>query len=733
MSKTKIFFKVFLTTLMLGIVVGFGFVACNFIGMTTFETDFDISSFNLPYTTTIVSVDDNGTEHVISKIYDENRQWVDYEDMPQALKDAIVCIEDERFYYHNGVDFVGTSKAVVNYLSGKRGAPGGSTITQQLVKNLTDDTEKIWQRKVTEILRAMNVENNSSKEEILEMYLNTVYFGNSCHGVKSAAKVYFDKNPQDLTTLECASIAGLTQNPAGYDPFNEDNKEAFTQRRNSVLKKMLEFEKISQEEYDAYINTDTVFAERSTSSNSSSSYFIQKLIEDVKIDLQEAYDLSRSEAENYLKKGGLKIYSTVDTNVQNAIDSVYQARQTTSGNDAQSAIVIIDPYTGDIKGMAGGFGTSDFISRNRVYDDPRQPGSAIKPLSVYAPAIEMGVINPATVVDDSPYKTPDGTTIKNYDRTYSGKISARYALQRSKNPTAMRILDEVGINNSYNYLANNLGITTLDERDKAHSPLALGGLTHGLRVDEITAAYAPFVNGGTYYAPHTYTHIVDSHGKVILDNRSDGTRAMSESTAFIVNSLLQSVVTSPNGTAYGTRAKISGVPTGGKTGTTDDDADRWFVGITPRYVGAIWYGYDNRSTVYASGNPCIQLWGSVMEKVYSRVPASEKAKQFYDGKVPDDVRTIQVCASTGFLPSEGCNTVREYFKSNNLPKRYCTGHITSDELPEDTSEENPLTGEDTSDTPDGAQTSGGDTPTVDTHHSPAGSGASPSDNLSSQQ
>ena len=189
MSKTRIFFKVFLTTLLLGIVIGCGFVACNFIGMTTFDTDFDITSFNLPYTTTIVSVDSNGTEHVIDKIYDENRQWVDFENMPQALKDAIVCIEDERFYYHNGVDFIGTTKAVFNYMTGKRNAPGGSTITQQLVKNLTDDTEKVWQRKVTEILRAMNVENNSSKEEILEMYLNTVYFGNGCYGVKSASKV----------------------------------------------------------------------------------------------------------------------------------------------------------------------------------------------------------------------------------------------------------------------------------------------------------------------------------------------------------------------------------------------------------------------------------------------------------------------------------------------------------------------------------------------------------------
>ncbi len=685
MSKTRIFFKVFLITLLLGIVIGCGFVACSFIGMTTFDADFDITSFNLPYTTTIVSVDSNGTEHVIDKIYDENRQWVDFENMPQALKDAIVCIEDERFYYHNGVDFIGTSKAVVKYLTGKRNAPGGSTITQQLVKNLTDDTEKVWQRKVTEILRAMNVENNSSKEEILEMYLNTVYFGNGCYGVKSASKVYFDKPPQDLTPLECASIAGLTQSPENYNPFKEECRDAFVKRRNMVLDKMLEFEKLSLEEYNNYIGIDTEFAQHSSSSDKSGSYFIQKLIEDVKSDLQNEYGLSRTESENYLKKGGLKIYATVDNTVQSAIDSVYQTRSSES-NDPQSAIVVIDPYTGDIKGMAGGFGNPGSVTRNRVYDDPRQPGSAIKPLSVYSPAIEKGLITPSTMIDDTSYKTPDGTTIKNYDNIYSGKITVRYALLRSKNPPAVRILDELGINNSYNFLKDNLNISTLDERDKAHSPLALGGLTYGVRVDELTAAYSPFVNGGTYYEPHTYSHVVDSHGKVILDNRSSGKRAMSESTAFIMNSLLQGVVNSPSGTAYRI-AKIPGVLTGGKTGTTDDDADRWFVGITPHYVAAIWYGYDNRNTVYASSNPCVKLWLEIMTKVYSKMPESEKSKQFFHDSIPLDVRTVSVCASTGLLPASDCVTINEYFTNNNVPTILCNGHGELETDDEETSEE----------------------------------------------
>lgn len=676
MNRTKVFLKVFFTTLFLGAVIGCSFVACNFVSTATFETNFDIDSFELSYTTTIVSVDENGTEQVIDKIYDKNRQWVDYENIPQALKDAIVCIEDERFYYHNGVDFIGTAKAVGNYVIGKKNAPGGSTITQQLVKNLTDNTEVKWQRKVTEMLRALNVESTTSKEDILEMYLNTVYFGNGCYGVKSAAKVYFGKNPQDLSVLECASIAGLTQNPEGYNPFNEKCKDNFKERRNSVLSKMHEFKKISDEEYQTLKDTDTVFTKKESSENSSAStsYFIQKLIEDVKVDLCDKYDMSYSEATDYLKKGGLKIYATIDTNVQQAIDSVYKARSAASVSDPQSAIVVMDPYTGDIKGMAGGFGETNEIKRNRTYDDPRQPGSAIKPISVYAPAIEKDIISPSTIVDDSAYTAPDGTVIKNYDGKYSGKITVRYALQKSKNPPVMRILDDLGIDNSFKYLKNNFGITTLDERDKAHSPLALGGLTHGLRVDELTAAYAPFVNGGTYYTPHTYTHVTDAHGKIVLDNRDMGTKAINEDTAYVMNSLLQSVVNSPGGTAYGTRAKISGVPTGGKTGTTDDDADRWFVGITPKYVAAIWYGYDDRREVKTSGNPCIQLWGSVMEKVYSNIPAAEKSKDFFDGKIPDGVVQVSVCSQTGDLASSGCSAVKEYFKEDSNPKSYCTSH-----------------------------------------------------------
>lgn len=711
MNRTKVFLKVFFTALFLGAVIGCCFVACNFVSTATFETDFDINSFELSYTTTIVSMDKNGTEHVIDKIYDKNRQWVDYENIPQALKDAIVCIEDERFYYHNGVDFIGTAKAVGNYVVGKKNAPGGSTITQQLVKNLTDNRDVKWQRKVTEILRALNVESTTSKEDILEMYLNTVYFGNGCYGVKSAAKVYFGKNPQDLTLLECASIAGLTQNPEGYNPFNEKCKDAFTERRNSVLTKMHEFKKISDEEYNTLLKTQTDFSSKGASetSSTSTSYFVQKLIEDVKVDLCDKYDMTYSEATDYLKKGGLKIYATIDTDVQDAIDSVYKAKKV-SESDPQSAIVVLDPYSGDIKGMAGGFGETTQIKRNRTYDDPRQPGSAIKPISVYAPAIEKDIITPSSIVEDTAYTAPDGTVIKNYDKTYSGNITVRYALQKSKNPPVMRILDELGIDNSFNYLKNKFCISTLDERDKAHSPLALGGLTHGVRVDELTAAYAPFVNGGIYYKPHTYSHVTDSHGKIVLDNRDQGTRAIDESTSYVMNSLLQSVVNSPGGTAYGTRAKISGVPTGGKTGTTDDDADRWFVGITPKYVAAVWYGYDDRREVKSSGNPCIPIWSSVMEKAYSSVPASEKSKAFFDGKIPSDVTAVSVCSSSGKLAGSGCSAVKEYYKKGTAPTSYCTSHRVQE--PEDTSNEN-------SDNTDDSQITGENDGTENENSSPA--------------
>ncbi len=698
MNQKRLFLKIFLITLMLGAIIGSGFVACSFLGMTTFEAKFDIDDFALPHTTRVIISDENGEEKDWFLMYDMNRENVSFSEIPQSMKDAIVCIEDERFYYHNGVDFLGTAKAVVNFAFGNSDAGGGSTITQQLVKNLTRNDERAWQRKITEILRALNVENNASKDEILETYLNVVYFGNGAYGIKAASKIYFGKEPKDLTVLESASIAGLTQSPATYNPFNEKCKDAFMKRRNSVLKKMYEFDKISKDEYETLIATETEFIKKEGESDTIGSnydypYFEQMLIEQLKTDLVDKKGLSYEEATDYLKTGGLKVYATLEPRVQNAIETVYQNYQT--GTDAQSAIVIIDPYTGQVRGLTGGLGKvgEEGIKFNRVYTDPRQPGSTIKPIAVYAPAIEMGIINPATPVQDIAYTTVNNHTIKNYDGTYSGEISAKYALQRSKNPTAVQIVEKVGFGNSYEYLKNSFGITTLSENDKGPAPLALGGLTNGVRVDELCAAYSPFVNGGTYYKPILYTHVVDFNGNVILDNREEkGKRAISKSTAFVMNSLLQSV-TDPQGTA--SYAKIPGVPTGAKTGTTDNDSDRWFIGITPHYVGAVWYGYDDRRTVYASGNPSGNIWTSVMRNVYSNFSSSEKAKRFFDGNVPDGVVTREVCAETGFLATELCPTKSfEYFKSDNLPTDECKTHseeeILLDEngnpiiLPEDT-------------------------------------------------
>lgn len=680
----KIFLKIFLVTTLVGIIlavlVGIGAV----FGFFGSNDDLDIDLLTMNYSSQIYYEDSESGEMKeffnLSSV--ENRVWVDIEDMPKSLCDAVVAIEDERFYEHSGFDIRRTTKAfftyVYNKITGKPTTFGGSTITQQLIKNLTNEREKTAARKIQEISRAVNLEKQMSKEEILELYLNSIYLSQGCNGVQTASKTFFGKDVSELNLAESASIAGITQYPTLYDPLinPEKNKE----KQKIVLKKMLELGKITDKEYEEAVNYELQFNKASGNNAGGgkvNSYFIDQVITEVKSDLMKK-GYTEAVAEKLLYSGGLKIYSTYDPKVQNALESVYNDTGNFPGSGgekgAQSAMVVIDPYTGGIKGIVGGVGekTGNLIL-NRASQTLRQPGSSIKPIAVYAPAIENGIINAADIYNDKPLEYGSWKP-QNYDKKFRGAVSVRYAVKQSLNTVPIQILEEMGVEKSYDFLTEKLGITSLVRNEKRSdgkvysdvglSQLALGGLTDGISLTQLAAAYTPFVNRGMYSSPSTYTLVTDFEGNEILSGSSNTSIALSEETAYITAQLLKEVVTGGTGTA----ARFSStIFTGGKTGTTSEYNDRWFVGFTPYYVAAVWYGYDTPKTITGSGNPCIPVWKKVMTEIHKGLSGKEIEK-------PSGVITVSYCSKTGKLRGEACpdnDMTTFWFTKNNRPIGVC--------------------------------------------------------------
>lgn len=604
-------------------------------------------------------------EHIQSE---ENRIWIDIDSIPPDMQNAIVAIEDERFYYHKGVDIKRTMGAVIKDLTGGSDY-GGSTLTQQLIKNLTGDKEHSRARKVREILRAVALEKRLDKSEILELYLNTIFLGQNCYGIETAANTYFGKTASELTLAESACLAGITQYPTKYDPLlNPENNE---EKRKLVLKKMLELEYISQDEYEEALNTKLVFKGKDNSENSSgaTSYFTDFIIEQAIADIMEKNGCSKEIASNILNNGGLKIYATIDTDIQEAMDEIYENEdgfvKNSQGVSAQSAMVVSDPYTGEIKGIVGGIGVKKGkLVLNRATQSVRQPGSSIKPLSIYGPAIDTGTYTAASVINDKPIKIGKWQP-KNDSGKFTGSMSLRRAIMKSQNIPAINIGMKLTPDVSYEYLTEKMHFSSLEEADKNLSAMSLGGMTHGVSVLEMTAAYCSFVNGGEYIKPVAYTKIVDSKDNVIVDNTNlKSNRVFSADTAFIMCDLMKGVVTS--GTGIG--AKIDKMDTAGKTGTTDKDTDRWFAGFTPYYCGVTWYGYDSPQHIYGvSGNPALKIWKKVMDKAHEGLDAREFEK-------PSTVSKVNICSNSGKLATSRCNGVSEYVTKETKPSSYCTGH-----------------------------------------------------------
>ena len=668
----------------------------------------DAENLRVDLNSTIYYLDENGEPVKFEDVRgDQNRDWVDYAKVPQYMKDAFVSIEDERFFSHAGFDLKRTTKAVLDYMSKGSGAQGGSTITQQLVKNITGNKDLSPKRKIQEIWLAYQLEQDLSKEQILELYMNTIHLANNTDGVQAASRLYFSKDVSELSLAECASIAGITQHPTRYDPLNNpDNNKS---KAKLVLQKMLELGKIDQEEHDAAVDelNKMVFEEgnRKAAQEQKSSYVAEVIIEDAIQLLVDQSVAGPAAARKMIFSGGCKIISTVDPKVQDAIDKVYSTHENFVSYlpdevIPQSAIVVMDPVTGYVKGLSGGIGErSGSYTLNRAVDTTRQPGSTIKPLSIYTPALDAGLITPSKVMNDSPVDKVNG---KNWptnqyngsDPAYFGDITIQRAVEKSTNTIPVKILKDLTPEESYKFLRERFHIDTLTESDKDLSPLAMGGLTEGVTVMDMTAAYATFANNGIYTKPITVLEIQDHNGHTIAKAQPETTIAMRERTAEAMHQMLLAVV--KNGTGASADDNLPGIKVGGKTGSTDYSKDRWFVGYTPNYVAAVWFGYDSPRETNFSPNPALKGWKAVMDIIMKDAPTRTYVTQT-PSVIPTSNFSVKVCSVTGKIPDQFCidnGTVETKSFSSGGPTETCSeqdhfDHILMEPEPEENENTSP--------------------------------------------
>ena len=608
------------TTLLLACVFAFYVKTC-----LTEDIDVSLSDYQLSESSIIYCETSAGEYKELATLHgSENRIWVDLEDIPDYLVKALVAIEDHRFYEHKGVDWYRTVGAMFTMLTGGDDSFGGSTITQQLIKNLTGNKEVTVQRKLIEIFQALEFEKKYDKDEIIEWYLNAVYFGEGCDGIYTAAQKYFGKEPSQLTLAESASIVGIVNLPTYYSPFysEENNKE----RQETVLRRMYELGYISYDEYEEAKNEQLVFtrSDNEVADQEIYSYYVEAVIKDVTEDLMEQKGISQDTARQLLYNGGYRVYSCLDPYIQECVDNVYLDVENfpkpyrANDQQLQSAMVIMDPYTGEVVAMSGGVGekTGNLVL-NRATDALRAPGSSFKPLAVYAPAIELGLITPSTLVNDAPREEVEMSQNQwypnNSDFQYRGIIDIATGVRLSLNTVAAQVLDKLGLDASTNFLKNKLGITSLVPDDYNYASLALGELTNGISVLEMAQAYCTFDNSGIFTEARTYSRVTDAAGNIVLDNQPKTHVAMKSSTATNITSLLFSAAN------YGTGSEsiFSGQAIAGKTGTSSYNWNRWFAGYTPYYVGVVWTGFDQPEQMYVYGNPAAQVWRRVMQQVHA--------------------------------------------------------------------------------------------------------------------
>jgi len=676
--KVNIYRVIILVALLFVFVVGgagIGFVAGAIKNMPNIEDD---NIWKFAITSTVYDKDNNKVDELHGE---ENRKPVKLDQISPHVKDALLAIEDQRFEKHKGVDLYRIAGAFVANIKSGRVVQGGSTLTQQLVGlSMLDRSEKSYKRKIQEAVIAIKIENDLSKDEILELYLNRVYFGHGAYGIEAAAQTFFGKSAKDLNIQESAMLAGVIQNPYKHSPIL--HPEAAKNRRAVVLNAMVDFGKLTQEEANKLKATPITITEKTLNKKD---YKYQSFIDYVVEQAIDKLELKDGDTRKIYTEG-YKIYTTLDTNIQNKMEEIYANPKkfpTSSQKDTiiQSAMVVLDPHTGEIKGLMGGRNQEGKRNFNRATQALRQPGSAIKPLVVYGPALEKGY-SPATVLDDYPeaYQTYDGVWApKNYNNRYRGLVSMRTGIQWSINTVAVKMLKQIGVAEGFRF-AENLGITSLVASGKQNDmglSLALGGLTKGITPLELTAAYGTFANKGVYVEPYVIRKIEDANGNVIWENKTKKRVVMSEETAYLMTNMLETVVQA----GTGTKAKLANRAVAGKTGTTSDNKDAWFVGYTPELVGVVWLGYDEpkqMSNVIGGGNDAGPIWKEVMETAHKDLPPSQFQR-------PANIVNQTVDYKSGLLPSELTPQeflVNEIFNKNFVPTEVSTVWVRAQIDPE---------------------------------------------------
>lgn len=694
--KLKLFLKILLIIFLLLCVAGAGIVSAMMFGL--FGNDFEITKEELIVGNSNTIVLDKDGNEIANLSTDENRKTISLSEMSPYLPKAYIAIEDKRFYSHSGVDIKRTAGAILGAVTGNS-SYGGSSITQQLVKNITKDKARSGLagvvRKMKEWSKAVQVERMISKDQILELYLNIIFVGgNELHGVELGSQYYFNKSAKDLSLAQCAFLAGINNSPNSYSPYDTslDQEKAGNLRKErtlTVLKEMKTQGMIENEdEYNAAVKEveDGLKFEKGYSGTSSYSYHTAETVKQVIKQVMEEKNISEDLAKNYVYGSGLTIYSTEDQKVQARVEEEFaktkyqiKGREKNKNGElkndhTQAGMVIIDNQTNQVVAVGGSLGEQKTTGWNRGTQLTRQTGSSMKPLADIVPGLQEKVITAATIYDDAITDFGGGYKPKDYNIP-KGYINIRSCIRTSQNIPMVKVMMELTPKKSIEYLKK-MGITTLDDTKDANPALSIGGLSKGISPLEMAGAYASIANDGVYTKPIFFTKVVDSSGNTVLTANQEKTRVISEQNAYLTRSIV-SEPTKSGGTA--TYCAIPGMETCAKTGSTDDYVDRWLCGFTPYYTAACWFGYDNDQeplkvgkTVYSvdGRNPAGQLWSSIMKDIHKGL-ANKNFNKPSTGLVQ---KTI--CKDTGGVATSSCtNTYTETFTTDNVPEN-CQGHGT---------------------------------------------------------
>lgn len=671
-TSKRHFLKAFLKLLLIIIILSAILFAISFYNWKTLAITM-IS--NTP--STVLDIDG---EKIASIGNERIYQNVKFEDIPDNLKNAYISIEDQRYYKHFGIDIKRTVAAIGSYVIHLGNSSfGGSSITQQLVKNLTGNNSNSVSRKMEEWLKAVQLEMFLSKEEILETYFNIIYTGPNIYGVQKASEYYFSKNVQELSLAECAYLAGINISPNSFNPFGEkDNSEKISKRIKVVLNKMKELKYITEEEYSTAITeveNGIAFKQTKLEAEGSNnySYQVDAMLDEIIEDLSNTRKISTSFAENYLSLSGLTIQSTQKTSIQEATEKEFEKKtyaipsKNEKDTTSQSAMVIIDNSNGQVLACVGGLGEKIARGLNRAIASTRQTGSAGKPISVLVPGFCENVITGASVFVDIETTFDDGTE-EGYTPTdyngFQGAITLRRSVESSQNIPFVKIMEKITPATSIKYMKK-MGITSLTKVDD-NLNLALGGLDKGISPLELAGAYATIANDGTYIEPTFYIDIKNSNGKTILTSSQNTQKVFNKDIAYIIKELLTQPVKGTYGTA--TYCSIPNIETSAKTGTTNENYDRWLCGFTPYYTAVTWFGFDQNETINFNGkNPAGIIWANVMKNIHKDLESKNFEK-------PATIQEATICPTSGKVANDKCaNTYTEYFIRGTIPET-CNVH-----------------------------------------------------------